>query len=264
MTDPVTSRTAHPSPDQLADLRAGALPSAEARWVTAHVAGCDRCADELAAMDQVEALLAEAGDVALTMPDDVAARVDEAIAAAVAHRDAGVPELDARRAAATDAGAAARRRRRAVWGGLVAAAAVIVAVGATGGVLDSLRSSSGDADSASAGGDTSSRAAQDRAESGGSAADEPQKVPSPPAVDRAGVAGLASQVEREAARNRAVPRQTALFGAAACPPLDPATRWQRAVAFEGQPAYITVKPATREVVVHSCETPPSRLYATTY
>ena len=75
----------HPDTDVLAEFRAGLITGRRGARITAHLAGCDRCAaldDQLAG---VSALLASVP--APPMPDRVAQRLDTVLAAEVARRD---------------------------------------------------------------------------------------------------------------------------------------------------------------------------------
>jgi anti-sigma factor RsiW len=75
-TGPVAG--AHPDVDELSAYVDGELDTARAREVGAHVAACAGCTDDLRALRLVAAELAALP--APTMPADVAARLDEAIA----------------------------------------------------------------------------------------------------------------------------------------------------------------------------------------
>ena len=75
----------HPDTDVLAEFRAGLITGRRGSRITAHLAGCDRCAaldDQLAG---VSVLLASVPVPAL--PDRVAQRLDTVLAAEVARRD---------------------------------------------------------------------------------------------------------------------------------------------------------------------------------
>ena len=62
--------TEHLDADALADLEEGLLDRDHVAAARAHVAGCPRCRDELAALTGVRELLAGAGEVE-PMPADV-------------------------------------------------------------------------------------------------------------------------------------------------------------------------------------------------
>jgi hypothetical protein len=77
--------TDHPSRDTLADAAEGLLEPAAAAEVDAHVAGCADCRAELAAFAEVSTILAGVG--APPMPDDVASRLADVVAAEQAARE---------------------------------------------------------------------------------------------------------------------------------------------------------------------------------
>ncbi|MEU6231995.1 hypothetical protein [Kitasatospora sp. NPDC047058] len=73
----------HPSVDELADLAEGLVePAAAAGALRAHLAGCAECRGTAEALAEVQALLGAVEPPA--MPEDVAARLDAALAAAAA------------------------------------------------------------------------------------------------------------------------------------------------------------------------------------
>jgi hypothetical protein len=80
-TDPVEpgADAAHPGIETLADLAEELLAPAAAATVRAHLAHCPECADTLAALAEVTALLADAP--VEPMPAEVALRIDAALAA---------------------------------------------------------------------------------------------------------------------------------------------------------------------------------------
>jgi hypothetical protein len=109
----------HPDGDLLADLAAEVLPEDLARRVEAHVLGCERCADALAAAEGIRGLLRRQAVPAL--PEDVADRIGATLAnlrlgAAAGEREGLDDDVDAdaRWDAAASRGAvgAARGRRR--------------------------------------------------------------------------------------------------------------------------------------------------------
>lgn len=260
MTDPADA-VRHPSPDDLADLREGLLDGAAAREVTAHVDDCADCRAELAALDEVAALLADEGAVGVSMPADVAARLDDALARAAAERSAGIPSLAERRSSL------ATRSFR--WLG-AAAAVVIVGYGAVTVLDDGVGGGSADQSSA---GDIASLEAGDSA--GGDTADSPtapekgsddyQRL-APQRLDRGTLSSYAdalsgraeilprpnNTVDTQAFRERCVvPRSK--------PPVTAApVRWKHRLA------YVVVNTETRVATVYACETPPERLYSTPY
>ncbi|MDQ1709940.1 MAG: hypothetical protein QOG49_1325 [Frankiaceae bacterium] len=101
----------HPEIDELASYVAGDIDVARLGALRAHVAGCSDCADDVRALEAVDAELAALTTPA--MPADVAARLDAAIG------QAGVP-------VGTTVLPATRGRRRSGWASGAAAAAVVV------------------------------------------------------------------------------------------------------------------------------------------
>ncbi|MFE9422444.1 anti-sigma factor family protein [Kitasatospora sp. NPDC006697] len=150
----------HPPVEQLADLAEDLLPADRAGELSAHLADCPECADTMAALEELSALLA--ADRVEPMPAEVARRIDAALAEAQQPAEQpsaptvpGTPPLPnstpgptrppARSDRSTRPGT--RRRRRL----LLAAAACLAALGlGTGGVLLSQPSSSPSAVGASA------------------------------------------------------------------------------------------------------------------
>jgi putative zinc finger protein len=109
----------HPSAERISDLLAGVLPAAEAMDVNAHLASCEACRDERAALLDLTALLADEGAITWEMPSDVAAAIDAAIDRASDERIAGIASLDR----------APRTAARQPWRWLAGAAAAVVVVG---------------------------------------------------------------------------------------------------------------------------------------
>jgi hypothetical protein len=169
--------SAHLGLDQLADLGAGALDEATALRARTHLAGCERCQAEAAALDEVSAVLGGAADTG-PMPAPVAARLDAALAAAgaagdVAAGDAGVPPAGARAVDVRPAGRAGgdvvplargeRRGDRLRGRVLQAAAAAVVLLAGIGLLVPLLQGrdgSGGAADSASTAGGADSGGAE--------------------------------------------------------------------------------------------------------
>ena len=96
----------HPGTDVLAEFRAGLITGHRGDRIAAHLAGCEHCRVTDARLTELPALLA-AGPPPV-MPPDVAQRLDQVLAAEVAHRDQAerVPHSDPPQAATP------RRRRR--------------------------------------------------------------------------------------------------------------------------------------------------------
>ncbi|MZE47468.1 hypothetical protein GTY49_31905 [Streptomyces sp. SID5477] len=131
--------TGHPDVAEISDLAEGILPSARTTDVRRHLGSCALCADVYASLEEVQSLLGTLPPPA-AMPDDVAARIDAALAAepqpgvaddahvsretsAPVSRPAGHP-----RHSSTGPGRKDRRRggrrRIAVLGAVAAAAAI--------------------------------------------------------------------------------------------------------------------------------------------
>ncbi|WP_108987204.1 anti-sigma factor family protein [Streptomyces coelicoflavus] len=72
--------TGHPDVAEISDLAEGILPSARTTDVRRHLASCALCADVYASLEEVQSLLGALPPPA-AMPDDVAARIDAALAA---------------------------------------------------------------------------------------------------------------------------------------------------------------------------------------
>ncbi|MFC5665816.1 hypothetical protein ACFP3U_22880 [Kitasatospora misakiensis] len=148
----------HPSVDEMADLAEELLAPADADALQRHLTGCADCRETVDALTEVRTLLGAAEPPA--MPEDVAARIDAALAAAAAPAEptpsapptplspAAPSALSAspkapptappsRPAAATGPGRARPRRRRAL---LLGSAAALLAL-ALGGTFLSLSSS---------------------------------------------------------------------------------------------------------------------------
>jgi len=285
MTDSV-----HPTPDELSDLVEGLLDGADLDRVRTHVDACADCQEEVAAVDAVRSLLADAGQEPTPMPAAVADRLDTAIARAQTERAAGVPSLDERRERPTPAPTPVRRRGRSILIGGAAAAAVIVLGGVVVDGIGDLGTGGSD-DSADAG-----SAASDE-DSGGDAVMEPPEKesaedqrPSPAeqdaerqlterfyTFDNPGVptlspdntgayaSELASAQAAKSARST-VPR--------ACQPLAQQTdaaaalsrrsrvaevRWEA-----GDKALLVVDPRRRTADVYGCGTDPQLLFTTSY
>jgi hypothetical protein len=143
---------AHLDYDTLADLAEGLLPEVRVASAGAHLADCAECRDRSAEIANVTRLLADAP--LPPMPDALASRIDEALAAEAAATGHDVMSLDSRRG---------RRRIRV----LSAAAAAVVVVG--GGALVGNALLNGPVSSES--GTAQSQPIQDR--SGSAAANQP-------------------------------------------------------------------------------------------
>lgn len=80
MTSSTTDMTGHPDVVEISDLAEGILPSARTTDVRRHLESCALCADVYASLEEVQDLLGTLAPPA-AMPDDVAARIDAALAA---------------------------------------------------------------------------------------------------------------------------------------------------------------------------------------
>jgi hypothetical protein len=115
MTDRV-----HPSVDDLSDMREGLLSGARLQQMAAHVASCEDCTAAVAALEEVQSVLATAGSAPVRVPESVSVSLREALERA--RRDREAVSLDQRR----DAAAGARRPKAPPWAAAAAAAAAVV------------------------------------------------------------------------------------------------------------------------------------------
>lgn len=74
------STETHPEVNEISDLTEGLLPASRARSVRAHLAGCELCSDIHQSLEDIRSTLGTLPD-AERMPDDVAERIDAALAA---------------------------------------------------------------------------------------------------------------------------------------------------------------------------------------
>ncbi|EST37473.1 hypothetical protein N566_12905 [Streptomycetaceae bacterium MP113-05] len=104
----------HPEVAELSDLAEGLLPVSRSREVRAHLEHCDLCADVRASLDEIRHALGSLPGPP-RMPDDVAGRIDAALAAEALldseHRD-GVPTPVSRGTAPDDPVAVSRETSR--------------------------------------------------------------------------------------------------------------------------------------------------------
>lgn len=82
--------TGHPDVDELADLSEDLLPPSRAAEVRQHLEACPLCADVYASLEEIQGLLG-ASAAPVPMPDDVALRIDAALAAEAAEARDRVP-----------------------------------------------------------------------------------------------------------------------------------------------------------------------------
>ena len=138
----------HPDVDQVAELLAGLLPAPEERRLREHLAGCADCARLAQQLEDVSGVLRAEGQATTPIPQDVAHRLDSALADELHRREAeaepaqaqadSVPEDDVHAASGVTSLTDRRtRRRRALAGGLLAAAAVTVAAVGLGEMMGS-------------------------------------------------------------------------------------------------------------------------------
>lgn len=288
MTDSV-----HPTPDELADLTEGLLEGTEQGRVSAHLESCADCHEQVAALEEVRALLADAGRDTVAMPSDVADRLDAALARAQAERTAGVPSLDERRELTkertTPTPAPVRRRGRLVLIGGAAAAAVVVLGGVVLDGIGDLGTGSGEdsADAGSAATDDSggdallnapereSDAAPEEAPGDEDArqrlnerlyAFEDARVPTLSPDNAGAFASELAGVQAAKSARRTVPR--------ACQPLARQTDAAASLSTRSRVAEVhwrgdgrallVVDPASRTADVYGCGTDPRLLYTTSY
>lgn len=151
MTSSTTDMTGHPDVAEIADLAEGLLPTARTTEVRQHLESCELCADVSASLTEIQGLLGTLPAPA-PMPDDVAARIDAALAAepppgdfdgARVSRETSAPvDRPAGHARSSSTGPGRKDRRRggrrriAVLGAVAAAAAIglgsVVVVSLTG------------------------------------------------------------------------------------------------------------------------------------
>ncbi|AIV35377.1 membrane protein [Streptomyces sp. CCM_MD2014] len=101
MTSSTTDMTEHPDTTELSDLAEGLLPSARTTDVRQHLADCELCADVYASLDEIRGLLGSL-PAPERMPDDVAARIDAALAAEPLPSVSGTTHVSRETSAAVD------------------------------------------------------------------------------------------------------------------------------------------------------------------
>lgn len=95
-----TDTAQHPEVSEISDLTEGLLPPSRAEEIRAHLAECELCAEVRDSLEEVRGLLGALPEPE-PMPDDIAARIDAALAAEARTADAPAGEAaDASRAAA--------------------------------------------------------------------------------------------------------------------------------------------------------------------
>ncbi|MFF9046295.1 anti-sigma factor family protein [Streptomyces parvulus] len=75
-----TDKAGHPDVAEIADLAEGLLPTERTEAIRRHMEGCDLCADVYASLEEIQGLLGTLPEP-VGMPDDVAERIDAALAA---------------------------------------------------------------------------------------------------------------------------------------------------------------------------------------
>ncbi len=248
----------HPALDDFGDLEAAAAD--------AHVTGCEHCQAELAAQQEVRALLAALPDPG-PVPADVVDRIENTLRALLAAEPIGGQSADAEPVAAASTvvplGSAPSARRRQPW--LAAAAAAVVLAGGAYGLTQVLPGGGAASSSAGAAASLSNERSAE-----GQVPDlvAPQAIASGLDYSRA---DLAAQVDRTMGTARTTPFGgakgvlstpagvaaclSALGAPAATPMLVDVAR------FEGKPAAIVVLPADgggREIWVVSTSCTPGQ------
>ncbi|WP_399897166.1 anti-sigma factor family protein [Streptomyces sp. BBFR51] len=99
--------TGHPDVAEISDLAEGLLPTARTTDVRRHLEGCELCADVYASLEEIQGLLGTLPAPA-QMPEDVAARIDAALAAETVPR-AATPEPASTEASSGNDGARVSR-----------------------------------------------------------------------------------------------------------------------------------------------------------
>lgn len=249
------TESVHPSTDELSDFASGLLADTDADRVSAHAAECLLCADDLTALGDIAALLAEEGATAVAMPAGVAAKISAGLREAAAQRDTGVRSLSERRERAP----AATRPRRSAWSLLAGAAATVVVGAASYGLLKGLPGSTDESSADSAG--------SAEAESGDAVLgnlqdsrglDQPgqARTPRPRPVNKSTLPSYADGLDFV----------TKVAAAQRCPalPSGPAGVLTSAVRWRGAVAYVVVDRTERKATVFDCGNRLTELYSTTY
>ncbi|MFC9057499.1 anti-sigma factor family protein [Streptomyces sp. NPDC057074] len=83
MTSSTTDRAGHPDVAEISDLAEGLLPTTRTTDIRRHLEGCDLCSDVYASLEEIQGLLGALPQPE-RMPDDVAERIDAALAAETA------------------------------------------------------------------------------------------------------------------------------------------------------------------------------------
>ncbi|MEU9732575.1 zf-HC2 domain-containing protein [Streptomyces sp. NPDC048002] len=86
-----TDTTGHPDVTELSDLTEGLLPASRSADVRRHLDTCEPCADVHASLEEIQGLLGSLPEP-MAMPDDVAERIDAALAAEAVRDGAAADE----------------------------------------------------------------------------------------------------------------------------------------------------------------------------
>jgi hypothetical protein len=242
--------TQHPTIDQVSDLVEGVLPASGALTLNAHIAGCTDCArlrDDIAA---VRALLADTGAEPLPMPDDVAANLHSAIAAAARERAYGVTRIGSPQPAS-------KRLVALRWLGGAAAAVVVTTLAVAG-----LRETGGSSGASNTNADRGLRAPHGQKAEVGGEQDSGQFSSSGGSVPQSRpltTPGVVTQARRLAAKS---PHAYSLVdGVSGCatPQAGPDIRFAP-VTWQGRRALLVVDLATKIATVVDCATAKTALY----
>lgn len=250
------TESVHPSTDELSDFASDLLADTDANRVSAHAAECLPCADDLTALGDIAALLAEEGATAVAMPAGVAATISAGLREAAAERGTGVRSLSERRERAP----AATRPRRSAWSLLAGAAATVVVGAASYGLLKSLSGSTDEMSSADSAGST-----EDGREDAvlGKHGDSPglnqtERAPTlrPRPINKSTLPSYADGLHFVA--TDAVAQGCPALPNGAAGVLTSAVRWRGAIA------YVVVDRTERKATVFDCGNRLEELYSTTY
>jgi len=229
----------HLDADVLAEFRAGLITGRRGREITAHLAGCDRCAaldDKLAG---VCSLLASVP--APAMPDGVARRLDIALAAEAADRR-DHPERsgrEARRQTRAHGRRAGNRGLRPLTLRVLAPAAAVVVLAAGGYGLSRVVAGPGGQPASSAAGSAQNSSARHAANSAAGGAAEPVSGPKPAIMSPAGVTFAASGTDYQRGTfQQQLKGQLAVTGRPARTPPAQITACVRHVAGAASPIFV--------------------------
>jgi hypothetical protein len=260
--DDAPARPRHPTVDELADLREGLLTGADEARVRAHVADCAECTAETAALDDVAALLREAGSQPIAMPASVARAIDDAIS------DASQARASTPAPAVTAARSPSRRRRawvKPAFGWLAGVAAAAIIIGGAGALIN------GPSSNDSAGGATADRA-QAESSGGGSGQSPPDAQPTakaaPKHLDERTLRDYARAFAADASRPRVqrpepstasggdeLVRDCAVHGIGGL---------QEPVVWKGAWATLVVMRSANRASIYTCDATPRLLYSAQY